>query len=341
MNRKLLYVFIALSIMLIGEGCSNNNSSVLIGDVDISRAVNLTSVDKSITFTTQGNAFAMDKKDFIYCVEQKNHRILKIDRKGKFVKQIGQKGNGNESLFNPMGIYIKDNLLWVLDHYGRKVKQFTCDGEFVGEFEIVDANITWEIAVDDEFVYLHTYYKDREKFMDRKLFTIYTKEGKKVKQIGDLLPADNYYSSFMANKVHFSVTKKKLYAGFENVPIIAGYDLDGNQILLKDLRELDLSEINAMEQDAKQKGVQSLSAIKGPRARVYVYCDGFSTDSDNHYFYSMRNTILHFDERFNLLERIKTKKKTRNSIFWKINRTDNSRKWGIISINRQIHLFKL
>jgi hypothetical protein len=298
-------------------------------------------VDESITYTPMGSTYAMDENEFIYCMDRANHRILKIDKGGSFVKQIGSKGKVSENLFSPNGIFVRDNILYVLDHYGWKVKQFDTDGEFIGEFEIEGASTTWEIFVDNKFIYLHTFYKDRENFHSHKLFTIFTKDGKQVKQIGDPIPTSNYHSFKMTNKVHFSVVNGKIYAAFENVPIVAGYDFEGNRILYKDLRKIDLYEIKTMEIDAQKRGVELPTSINGPRARVYIFCYGISTGPDNHYYYFLRNSILHFDEKFNLLERIKTREKKPNAVFWKINTFENLKKWGIISVNRQIHLFKL
>jgi len=341
MQKKFFILFITLFLVFTIIQCSGSKPSPLLGKIDLADSINLTSVDESITFTPMGSAYTMDESEFIYCMDRENHRILKIDKGGSFVKQIGSKGKESENLFNPVGIFVRDNILYVLDHNGCKVKQFNTDGEFIEEFEIEGASSTWEIFVDDKYIYLHTFYKDRENFQNHKLFTIFTKDGKPVKQIGDPIPTNHPHSFKVTNRGHFSVVNGNIYIAFVHLPIVAGYDFDGNRILYKDLRKMDIYEVNALGRDAEKRGVDLPTSINGPRARVYIYCDGFSTGHDNHYYYSLRDSILHFDDKFNLLERIKTKEKKRNAIFWKISTTENSKKWGIISVFRQIHLFKI
>ncbi|XP_019614198.1 PREDICTED: uncharacterized protein LOC109462145 [Branchiostoma belcheri] len=76
---------------------------------------------------------AVDKEGNIYITEEKNHKVLKYDKNGKYISCFGRKGKGaSNHLKSPVGICV-DSLgrIIVADWGNNRVEMFTAEGEYI------------------------------------------------------------------------------------------------------------------------------------------------------------------------------------------------------------------
>ena len=75
---------------------------------------------------------AFDAQDNLYVLDRGNQRVLVFDRTGRFVRQIGKKGDGPGELQMPTGLaLLPDGNLAVLDAAHRNLSLFARDGRYL------------------------------------------------------------------------------------------------------------------------------------------------------------------------------------------------------------------
>lgn len=83
----------------------------------------------------QPRGVTVDAEGNIYVADTGNHRIVKLDKAGKFVKAWGREGEGDGQFIEPFDLGIApDGTLVVLDSVQQRLQRFTADGQFVAAF---------------------------------------------------------------------------------------------------------------------------------------------------------------------------------------------------------------
>ncbi len=78
---------------------------------------------------------AVDAEGNVYVADAGNHRIVKLDKAGKFVKAWGSEGEGDGQFLEPFDVGVApDGSLVVLDAVQQRLQRFTPDGQFVAAF---------------------------------------------------------------------------------------------------------------------------------------------------------------------------------------------------------------
>jgi transcription antitermination factor NusG len=338
MNLK--NIFIVLCIFLALSNCRSKDRNNIGVEIDLANALNLNALHKSIKLSMDENPSSLDKDGNIYYVDDGNHRIIKIKKNGTIIRQIGSIGQDNESLYQPTSIFIRDETLYILDHFGHFVKTFSTEGTFLSVFAIENCEHTTGIYVDDKYIYTNTIYNNKNNFKKNKLITILTKDGRPVNRIGDIIRTKDFPGYTFINRVFLTVVDKKIYVSFRFIPYVMGFDPDGNKILEIDLRKFNIHEIDKHVERAKQMNVDSEDTIEGPRVRLYHYCEGFIVDNYHHFYYSNRDCILHFDENFKFLGQVKVKQNIHIDGFFQLFTDQQGKRYAISSVYRQIHLIQ-
>lgn len=82
-----------------------------------------------IAFDSQGNGYISDG--------YKNSRVVKVDKKGYWVRQWGERGTGPGQFLTPHGVVVdaKDNV-YVADRGNARVQVFDTNGKFVRQFTL-------------------------------------------------------------------------------------------------------------------------------------------------------------------------------------------------------------
>ena len=63
-------------------------------------------------------------------VDSSFHNVQKFDINGHCLLQFGKPGSGDGGLYNPQGIMICNDRVFVADHYNNYISVFQCDGQF-------------------------------------------------------------------------------------------------------------------------------------------------------------------------------------------------------------------
>ncbi|MEI6851313.1 MAG: 6-bladed beta-propeller [Bacteroidota bacterium] len=128
--------------------CELPGGEILFTDSHLKSAYKITAGKKDIlSFTDtitliQPTGIAYSKAtDEIWIVETGAHRISVFDRKGKLLRRIGQRGNGNREFNFPTYIWIdKDGTVYLVDTLNYRIQILDKNGNFVFSFgEMGDA----------------------------------------------------------------------------------------------------------------------------------------------------------------------------------------------------------
>lgn len=170
-------------------------------------------IDSSIYIISgYGSSIRVDREGYIWVMDVDNHRLMKYDGKGEFLKQIGSAGQGPGEFmwlcdFTIRGdkIYVAErNKVKILDKNGREIESFGVDKRPI------------RIGVDSKgLIYLsfksHLYSKEP-------LISIYSSRGKKIDSLGFPLPGKGLETLFDIDR------KDNIWLVFKRIPIIRKYD---------------------------------------------------------------------------------------------------------------------
>jgi hypothetical protein len=99
----------------------------------------------------------VDSKSNIYVVDERNFRIQKFDKSGKYLQTIGRKGQGPGEFELPTGITVDNNLgnILVTDHRVAQIEIFNNEGEYIKSFKV--AGLVEEILpIAEDYLIVHS-----------------------------------------------------------------------------------------------------------------------------------------------------------------------------------------
>lgn len=138
------------------------------------------------------------------------------------------------------------------------------------------------LAVDGDLIFVGVRYLDKENYNNYYLITVFSKEGKKIKEIGNTVKCASSIGYLKFNEIFICIVKKKLFGTFKNRPIIFCYEFDGIEIFFKNLEDIGLDEIKSLKVKEKEEGLDTPETKKSDlRLRYLIYCYGFSVDKKN------------------------------------------------------------
>ena len=83
----------------------------------------------------QPRGVAVDADGNVYVADMGNHRIVKLDKAGKFIEAWGREGEGDGQFLEPFDLGIApDGALVVLDSVQQRLQRFSADGQFLAAF---------------------------------------------------------------------------------------------------------------------------------------------------------------------------------------------------------------
>jgi len=135
----------------------------------------------------EANSIAVTNKK-IYVVDSYQNKVFIYSLNKKLIKLWGGKGFGKNQFIKAVSISVSDDLVYIADRNGKKIKVFDNNGNFIKEintgFLIVD------ICVDDSFIYVAN-YKGEIKVYDKNSNSL----EKVIKNINDKFTFINSISS--------------------------------------------------------------------------------------------------------------------------------------------------
>lgn len=291
--------------------------------------------------------FSVDSKENLYFLDTSNHRILKFNKDGKFISQIGSIGQSEKDLYNPVGIFVTNNTLYILDDAGKKIKLFSLNGNYLSSFAIENAHLSGSLYVCNDLILVNVKYRNKESYNQEKLIAIFNKKGKRIKNVGKIIKCNKIAGYLTFNSIFINVVDNIIFGGFSYYPVIFAFDFEGRELFYKNLTDL-VKEIQELIEYGKKMGFDTPESMKEEwGVRAVIYCSGFGVDKNKHIYYALnvshqkKYLVLHFDEKGALLEKIifKNGKRVIQVIHLYVDEQGN--RWGIGFIEKDgFFLFK-
>jgi len=149
----------------------------LITDIDLTPVNQFNSWNDSIFLQVTYSILADD--DHILIADYTGDRILQLDLSYQLVRQIGREGRGPEEIQGAMFVFLRDEVLYILDRANKRINSFHIDGTHRKVINLAGTpSMMGKFAVDEKgYIYIST---NTEQY----LYTKYDQNGKVVLTFG-------------------------------------------------------------------------------------------------------------------------------------------------------------
>lgn len=173
---------------------------------------------------------AHDSKNNIYFIDNNLNCIKVFDSHGKFLRQIGEKGQGPGTFFAPLSMGIDDgDHVWVLDSGNRRIQGLSTTGKSLAVFKVktyLFSNLIF--PGNDQIAFLDSTSAQKGKG----IIFVLNKEGEEIAKIGSgMLPprtdcpwAGGKFDSF---RVAYGKKTGKYYVAYKYSQMIQSFQKDG------------------------------------------------------------------------------------------------------------------
>jgi hypothetical protein len=219
----------------------------------------------------------------IYVFENRKCEVRIFDKKGKFLKKIGKKGQGPSEILSASDMVVdeKNNIIHILDRENLKILRFNQDGKLESEFK-VKVDSPEQLFVDQQGYYLiNNYFYDDNKYQKYKFYK-YNFSGKILKNSKDFI-ASNKKLFVKGNFIRTGATpfdpwvcfasnkKGKLFYGFPDKYEIIVFDFNFNKI--KVIRKRNPERTKVADEE-KEKFINYLREREKKKGKPY-FIDSF------------------------------------------------------------------
>ncbi|MBE3145172.1 MAG: hypothetical protein IMZ61_14830 [Planctomycetes bacterium] len=240
-------------------------------------------------------------------VDYSNHRICCFDRAGQLKSTIGGIGQQENDLYNPVGIYGKGNLLFILNREGQELKIFERNGKFLASFGLGDSYFgacSLVVSETEIIIPVPKWKKEIEPMDAQPLLSVFDYSGRKIREIGKTIPCRTAFSNWIFNSAYLHLSGKTLYGAFRNLPIIFAYNLSGKEIYFRDLRITGYPEIAKLLDRGREIQADSPDHVADERGiRAVVFSRGIACLDDQLYYAMQGGGILIFDKSGDVIGR--------------------------------------
>lgn len=306
-----ILMWLLLILISVSSLSYSNAKNVPVKVLDVEHILDFNNLNPSLNpndFIHLNYVWAIDNSKQLYFIDRSKHRVLKFKKDGTFLLQIGSIGQDDKDLFNPSGIFLHNNHLYVLDQDGQKLKKFSLTGQFIATVPLNKEAVAKSFFVTDDLIFLNEINKKDN--TNLKLVSIYSMVGKKVKEIGEANKVDGFGANVMFNSIYFYQLGNVIYGSFNYVPRFFRVKLDGAEPFYKELTFTEIEEIKAEGTKRGVQTVESLSTKDVGRTGSMTYCYGFAVNDKKEIFYStnydkaQKGLIFHMNEDGDLIGKI-------------------------------------
>jgi len=172
-------------------------------------------------------ALVVDGLGSVYVLDNNYGKIFKMSAEGKFVREIGRRGQGPGDLYWPIYMEIKGDCLFVADNLGVSI--FSLDGRFIQKFRLFKGKEG--IAPYQDKVAVFEIGKNS-------LFTLYQADGKRLLEFGQKYQVDyKIFKGYSDRDVDSMIHRGKLVTDQESfyylcygLGEISKYDKEGKLV---------------------------------------------------------------------------------------------------------------
>jgi hypothetical protein len=270
---------IALSLDVLGHQTSFHNTLKHIESCEgkIKLALTRTWGDDETDDENQFFRYPMDikisNKGLVYIVDSGNNRIQVFDRVGNFKKTIGRKGKGPQDLLRPSALtFVREKDLAVAETDNHRIQIFGPGGDYLHSFKTINTTPSIISTTLKNEIAAYSYQKS---FASRTLVTLYTLQGKIIREVGRI--QDNAKSIRNFEGLFFVLDKDdNFFISFYATPYYRKYNYHGKSEIVVTYEVPFEAPVVYMEK------LQDEPMIKGEKkGRV---CSGLSIDNRGRVF---------------------------------------------------------
>jgi len=321
MDKKIVGMF--LLIWLAGTACVSRENVAVQNEVfAITEMIDISALKPEISKLPlwAPNAITMDRNGNIYILDMPAHRVMKYSPKGLHLAQIGSIGQGKENLFNPWGVAVENNSLYILNEEGSEVKIFDVDGCFQSSFKVIEAWYAHSICVSHGVIYLNAIQKVRPAEKAEELIFVYSENGKMIRKMGRVIKCNSLAGYWTFNQIIMSASDKGMFWAFVYHPSIWMWRKDGAQKEINlALESNEIPEIGDRAEKAKNERYDLPETEKMDtdlKMNVLIYCNGFGIDQSEQLYYAfyldsrqqsksgIKSIIFVFNQNLRLMRKI-------------------------------------
>lgn len=179
------------------------------------------------------------KRSLIYIADSGNHRVLVFDFKGKFVRAIGNEGQGPGEFQKPTGIHIlKDSSIAVADYSNRRIQLFNQSGEYLRTIIPKSTRVADLMFIEDQIYTLPSFGMSGYSLnmtagvKSQPLINILDKDGTYIRGIStEEFPEAQPFLRALKHRVFLTLSPdKKLFLPYHAMNLIQVYDLQGKKL---------------------------------------------------------------------------------------------------------------
>jgi len=179
------------------------------------------------------SSIATDSSGVLYVVDRGNSRIVVLSPEGKFLRQIGGAGQGQEDLMYPLGVALDENkTVAILDSGNQRVQFFSSEGRWIGQFRCVPPEArAYSLAIGGRDAIL------LNQPTSGKLVSVYSRKGGILKAFGSLLhssegypgkPSDRFPEHLLNIADLFPDRDGAVWVVFQFMPIVQHFSSKGH-----------------------------------------------------------------------------------------------------------------
>ena len=208
------------------------------------------------------SSMRLDSQGNIYIVDTGNRRVVKFDNTGKFLQEIGL-----GKLSKPMDVaFDPEGNIYVLDagRLGFRVVIFDSNGRYLSKFRLEPGPLGGgpgppEMAIDDRgLIYVNQPSQGS-------LFSVYSKEGKKIASFGEIVSYSNPGQHRVLNKVVFCFDSRGfLNALYISRPIFRRYDRNFELVFEKEIKAEEIEWLTE-----RRERIEGVRGSRGFRSVIY------------------------------------------------------------------------
>lgn len=241
-----------------------------------------------------------DSSGNIYVSDQKIHAVMCFDSSGKFIRKIGQQGQGPGDISNPGAVVVTKDYLVVREIGNSRFQYLDLEGKYLRSFKVFKQYASFVINENDLVIGAPLLFS-RDNV--RNLIDVLSPEGRLLYSFGE--PLVYKYDSVTLNRVKLGLNKKgELLVSFDLFPIVRKYSLKGE--LLAEYR------IENKTMNDKVQYNKKMNSNRPKQRAIYAPCIFDIQVVDDAVY------LFHYDgvSRFEILE-IDQDGKIKNTYYWK------------------------
>jgi hypothetical protein len=171
----------------------------------------------------------ISNEGLVHIVDTGNNRIQVFDRASNYKKTVGRKGKGPQDLLKPCAItFVREKDLVVAESDNHRIQTFDSVGRYLHSFKTINTTPSLIATTRKNEIAAYSYKKS---YKSRTFVTLYTPQGKTIREIGKIHDNKKSISSF--ESLLFALDENdNFYISYYATPYYRKYTYDGKPAMI-------------------------------------------------------------------------------------------------------------